>query len=108
MMKLKTNKSSIRIKLKKIIYDKLGLMDEIENKLDFYIMAKKKNLEIKKIRTEDEIVEKRGPTCNFFGRREKKTLIGDKPLHLCQHASYHKKEDMIEHLLTLLNSNFRR
>jgi hypothetical protein len=32
-----------KIKLKKIIYNKLGLNDEIENKLDFYIRAKMKN-----------------------------------------------------------------
>jgi hypothetical protein len=33
----------MRIKLKKIIYHKLGLNDEIENKLRFYKKTKKKN-----------------------------------------------------------------
>jgi len=33
----------MRIKLVKIIYHKFGLNDEIENKLNFYKRAKKKN-----------------------------------------------------------------
>jgi hypothetical protein len=37
----------MRTKLKKIIYRKFGLNDEIEKKQNFYKWAKKKNLETK-------------------------------------------------------------
>jgi hypothetical protein len=45
----------IKIKLKNIIFDKLGLKDEIENKIKLLQKRKEQKIKIKRIRTEIEI-----------------------------------------------------